>query len=1056
MSKIVKGIAAIALIAVGVVTGNPQLIALGASVGVSALASKPKSPKISPESLDRLRASIDPRTPRKIVFGRTALATDIRDEEFTDNQTYFHRFIVCASHQVNSIDEIWFDDKLAWTAAGGVQGDFSGYLTVATRTAGTAANAINISSRMGSSRRYTGLAYVHLRYKLTGNSKKTDSPFAQTITSRITIVGNAALVYDPRLDSTVPGGSGPQRADDQSTWTWNSSASRNPALQMLWYMLGWRINGILAVGKGMPANRIDLPSFIDAANMCDETVTKAGGGTEPRYRSDGIFSESDSPTLVIDALKTSMNAELDDVGGKLRLRVLHNDLASPVATFTDDDIIGDFQWRPVASLEETFNVVRGVYTDPSNNSLYQQVDYPQVALASPDGIERAGDPFDLPMVQSPSQAQRLAKQRLQRQQYTGTFSADFQATGWKVVRGDAVALTFSRLGWTSKLFRVAEQSVRFDGIVSLTLIEESAAIYAWDAEEAPAVAAASPTSYDFTQNPVIAAIDDSSGPLNLVASRAQITYDGSGNPAPATQTTAFDVFRQGFSSPVVLLMSKADGSFITDPQTYLTHSGTTARNLLPYSDQFDQWTAINGAIVSANSATAPDGTMSADTITDANTSNFSAVQQTIAVPANSATYICTAFFRKTTGVTAAALFRINMGGGGPDQFNNDVLVNTNTGEVLKNGGIGTNVSSRSIGDYWLVTQHVANNGSNTYVQPVIFAAVAPILTGEIINPVYTASLTGAVTIWRAAVSTSPHGYLIATGATYRDGIVADNASLTEPNFASAAATGTGVSVIAIAGEPSGVLTDIASVYRTQDGVSAFTVSPASQSFTIAATASGTPKSGQLPKTVTFMVLQGATDLSDDPATTYSVIGSNCTATLGGTNNKVLTISAMSADSASASVTVQRGGVTIATVPVTLVKARDGATGGTSNSDTTLTINNTSSYTGVQGGPFSLAVGPNGTITLDVDHNYTVASSTATMLGKLQYRTTVGSGAWIDIGSEASGTTAFPGEPGSLTFTRTLSGPASAATWEFQYINRKTASGTLSNTGTNIFSASWGA
>ncbi|MCB1546365.1 MAG: hypothetical protein KDJ41_00720, partial [Hyphomicrobiaceae bacterium] len=157
-------------------------ISVGISIGGSLLAPKPKVPQNSSQNIDRLRASIDPRTPRKTAIGTTALATDIRDEEFTDNQEYFHRFIVCASHTVESIDEIWFDDKLAWTLAGGVQGDFVGYLTVNAIPLGN--TAFNISSRMGDSRKYTGLANVKLKYKLTGNSKKVDSPFAQSITTR--------------------------------------------------------------------------------------------------------------------------------------------------------------------------------------------------------------------------------------------------------------------------------------------------------------------------------------------------------------------------------------------------------------------------------------------------------------------------------------------------------------------------------------------------------------------------------------------------------------------------------------------------------------------------------------------------------------------------------------------------------------------------------------------------------------------------------------------------------------------------------------------------------
>ncbi|MBP8311060.1 MAG: hypothetical protein KAY46_27535, partial [Burkholderiaceae bacterium] len=79
-------------------------LAIGTAVlvGQSVLSGKPKVTN-SKENLERLRASIDPRTPRKTVVGTTALATDIRDEEFTDSQEYFHRFIVVASHKVHAI-----------------------------------------------------------------------------------------------------------------------------------------------------------------------------------------------------------------------------------------------------------------------------------------------------------------------------------------------------------------------------------------------------------------------------------------------------------------------------------------------------------------------------------------------------------------------------------------------------------------------------------------------------------------------------------------------------------------------------------------------------------------------------------------------------------------------------------------------------------------------------------------------------------------------------------------------------------------------------------------
>lgn len=546
MGKIVKILSIVAAVALAIPSGGTSLLAAtlgvsslaataivaGLTIGASLLAKRPKAPRTSPESIDRLNASIDPRTPRKGWLGTTAGNTDIRDQEYSDGQEYFHRFIVCAAHKTGGYKEIWFDDKKAWSSVGGVTADYSGYLTVTTITEGSAGNAINISARMGSTRRFTGCSYVYLRYKLTGNSKKTESPFAQGIPSRMTIVGDGALTYDPRLDSTR-GGSGSHRADDQSTWAWDSSRSRNPAILLLWYLLGWRIGGEVSIGCGIPPERIDFDSFITAANLCDETVSLAAGGTEPRYRADGVFSDGDDPTNVIDSLKAAMNADLDDVGGKFRLTVFHNDLGDPSPLFTDDDMIEGFRWVQTPALSENFNIVRGSYVDARNVALYQLVDAPQVEIASNDGIDRF-DNFTLDKVQSPSQWQRLAKQRLQRQLYGGEFSTTFGVRGWLLRKNMVLRLTFSRLGWSEKLFRVAEMEHRVDGTCPVVLREENEAIYAWDEDEAPAVEPADPTVYDFTLTPLYQGI----GEAAATAEWSEIVDDDGNKPEDNADVTA--------------------------------------------------------------------------------------------------------------------------------------------------------------------------------------------------------------------------------------------------------------------------------------------------------------------------------------------------------------------------------------------------------------------------------------------------------------------------------------------------------------------------------------
>jgi hypothetical protein len=442
------------------------------------------------------------------------MATDVRYQAFTGtNQEYLEMIVCVASHEVNAISEIWLDNEKAWN--GSVLGRYVGYLTVTTRTLGTSANGIAIDGTWTSSCTLTGCAYVYMKFKLTGNSDKVSSPFSGGVTSRMTIRGKGAKVYDPRLDSTVAGGSGTQRANDQTTWAWDDNGSRNPALQELWYELGWKINSKLAVGKGVPPARIDLASYAVGANACDESVTLNGGGTESRYRSDGVLSEADDPGAVRDNLCATMNAVLRDAGGKLALTVLHDDLSTPVtpsgkSAFDDNDVMGEMQWDQTPDLNQSFNIVRGRRIDPSDNALYQAVDVPEVSLTSIDGIDRI-DTVDYVMVQSNGQAQRLMKQRLQRNQYQGRLSFTGKPSFWGLNIGDVFPLTHAAFGWSAKLFRCAGQKISRTGETQIVAIEENSAIYAWSNNETAAVTPGAPVVYNPVNDPLVSGITDING-----------------------------------------------------------------------------------------------------------------------------------------------------------------------------------------------------------------------------------------------------------------------------------------------------------------------------------------------------------------------------------------------------------------------------------------------------------------------------------------------------------------------------------------------------------------
>lgn len=80
-------------------------------------------------------------------------------------------------------------------------------------------------------------------------------------------------VYDPRLDSTYPGGSGSQRITDESTWTY----SANPALHALAYAYGRYVNGVKVFGVDLGSASIDLASAVAWANVCDANGWSVNG-----------------------------------------------------------------------------------------------------------------------------------------------------------------------------------------------------------------------------------------------------------------------------------------------------------------------------------------------------------------------------------------------------------------------------------------------------------------------------------------------------------------------------------------------------------------------------------------------------------------------------------------------------------------------------------------------------------------------------------------------------------------------------------------------------------
>ncbi|MFC3097384.1 phage tail protein [Alteraurantiacibacter palmitatis] len=86
-------------------------------------------------------------------------------------------------------------------------------------------------------------------------------------------VPQGVKIYDPRLDSTYPGGSGPCRLGDESTYIYY----RCPALHSGMYAYGRYVAGKKVFGGGMGAAGVNWPEVVAWANVCDVNGWTANG-----------------------------------------------------------------------------------------------------------------------------------------------------------------------------------------------------------------------------------------------------------------------------------------------------------------------------------------------------------------------------------------------------------------------------------------------------------------------------------------------------------------------------------------------------------------------------------------------------------------------------------------------------------------------------------------------------------------------------------------------------------------------------------------------------------
>ena len=460
-----KAIAAKAVAAFTIKGFISSVVTTLALSGISMALTKRQKIPTQATMLGRSQMVKQPITSRKIVYGRQKVSGTIIFMETSTKSRYLHMIIAIAGNELNAISEIHFNDKQVTIDGNGfvtAPSQFVDKAIVKTKLGTATQDHLDISSLGAPSWTSTSTlndtAFIYARLEYDPDAFPNGIP-------NISAIVEGKKLFDPRTSTTA--------------------YSKNSALVLRDYLTS------TDYGIGASSDEIDEASFIAAANICDENVSLAAGGTEKRYESHGVVDTANPPKQVIEEMLSAMAGTLTYSGGKFYVKA--GAYSSPSDTLTEDDLRAGISIVTKPSRRDNFNAVKGVFL-PDETGNFQPTDYAPITSSTfetEDGSERVFSELDLTFTQSSSMAQRIAKIALYKSRQQLVISMPCKLTAFKHNIGDTVMVTLDRYGFSSKVFEVTNWSfanaVDANGNaelgVDLTLRELASSVYDWNAEE---------------------------------------------------------------------------------------------------------------------------------------------------------------------------------------------------------------------------------------------------------------------------------------------------------------------------------------------------------------------------------------------------------------------------------------------------------------------------------------------------------------------------------------------------------------------------------------------
>lgn len=345
-------------------------INLSLLMGLSYVSAKMFAPKFGDSVNGRTEMTRGASMPKRFIFGKCKVSGNVTYahttalEEANDNG-YLHFILCLAGHEVESIEDIKFNDKpLALATTTTDDNDVPIYLPAS-------GNAYEGKVRV---KKYFGTDTQPADAELIANTSAT---FNGKWTTDHQGKGVAYLYIRLEWDAEVFPQGWPAVTAVVEGWkrTGEQIYTRNPITLCKEYLIYDSERG----GGGYPLSSIDSTVLAASEGICDELVEPYDGATnQKRYFCDFTALTSDEMGEIIQRFLDSCAGWIDWDGGKWLLKA--GAYSSAAITIEDTDVVGPVQCTARESIRAASNGIKGLYLSPDDD--YNPAEFPRFTASA--------------------------------------------------------------------------------------------------------------------------------------------------------------------------------------------------------------------------------------------------------------------------------------------------------------------------------------------------------------------------------------------------------------------------------------------------------------------------------------------------------------------------------------------------------------------------------------------------------------------------------------------------------------------------------------------------